>query len=57
MKDLKKEEIIKKAGTLSNYERFKYQWAIVCARLNPTEKNRKILENMIYEKTEGFEDV
>ncbi len=55
MNELKRQDIVTKFGTIGRYDKFRYQWAIICARLNPTKENRQVLESMIYEKEE--EDV
>ncbi len=52
MNELKRQDIVTKFGTLSNYEKFRYQWAIVCKMINPTKRNVQIVESMIYEKEE-----
>lgn len=54
---LKAEEIIGKFSTLKNYEKFNLEWTRVCARLNPTDSNKKRREEMEKRAKElGLED-
>lgn len=42
---LNTQDICAKFGSLLEYEAFHKEWARACYRLNPTEKNRKELED------------
>lgn len=50
--NLSNQEITRRFGTLSNYEKYRYQWALLCALINPTKKNKKIVRDMMLEERE-----
>lgn len=42
-------KILSRCGSLSNYQRFRFQWAYICAKLNPTKANKKRLREVMRE--------
>lgn len=45
-------KILQKFRTLDNYEKWRFQWALICMELNPSRVNKKALEDLMYEKLE-----